>query len=190
MLTDEAGEERLNLYTVEPDGRFEPITNVGYIYGWSISPDGRWLAYASRESVEFSPGTVRLMDLRSRTERVLFNDSKALRPYWSTPAWRADSGAFLLTMVVDEDRALQNVALVTTSGQDAGQPRLVTDKAVRRELVLPKKPWLDDREFIFISTQSGRYELYRGDAGGKATRVQLPLKPGDAGSPRTRRSFT
>ena len=182
VLTDEAGEERLNLYTVEPDGRFERITDVGYIYGWSISPDGRWLAYASRESVEFSPGTIRLMDLKSRTERVLFTDSKALRPYWSTPAWRADSGAFLLTMVVDEDRALQNVALVTTSGPAAGQPRLVTDKAVRREIVLPKSPWLNDREFIFISTQSGRYELYRGDAEGNATQVSSPLKPGDAGS--------
>ncbi len=182
VLTDEAGEERLNLYTVEPDGRFERITDVGYIYGWSISPDGRWLAYASRESVEFSPGTIRLMDLKSRTERVLFTDSKALRPYWSTPAWRADSGAFLLTMVVDEDRALQNVALVTTSGPAGGQPRLVTDKSVRREIVLPKSPWLNDREFIFISTQSGRYELYRGDAEGNATQVSSPLKPGDAGS--------
>jgi dienelactone hydrolase len=182
ILTDEAGEERLNLYTVEPDGQFERITDVGYIYGWSISPDGRWLAYASRESVEFSPGTIRLMDLKSRTERLLFQDSKALRPYWSTPAWRADSGAFLLTMVVDEDRALQNIALVTTSGADGGRPRLVTDKAVRREVVLPKKPWLDDRQFVYISTESGRYELYRGDVEGKRTLVPLSLPPGDAGS--------
>jgi dipeptidyl aminopeptidase/acylaminoacyl peptidase len=182
VLTDEAGEERVNLYTIEPDGHFERLTDVGYIYGWSLSPDGRWLAYSSRESVEYSPGTIRLMDLESKSERVLFRDSKPLRPFWSTPAWRADGSAFLVTMVVDEDRALQNVALVTTSGPDAGKPQLVTDKAVRREIVLPKSPWISDREFLYISTESGKDELYRGDVAGKHTLVPLSLPQGDAGS--------
>ena len=85
----------------------------------------------------------------------LYQDSKALRPYWSKPAWRADGKAFLLTMVVDEDRSLQNVALISTTGRDAGRPQLMTDSRVRRELVLPESPWVDMHRFIYISTESG-----------------------------------
>ncbi|MGH8309084.1 MAG: S9 family peptidase [Steroidobacteraceae bacterium] len=171
ILTDEAGEERTNLYAIEPEGQFRRLTDVGYVYGWSISPDGRWLAYASRENVEFSPGTIRLLDLRSRAERVLLNDSRALRPYWSTPVWRADSGAFLLTMVLEEDRGLQNVVLVTTSGGEAGQPRVVTDGSVRRELTLPRNAWLDDRRFIYVSTESGEHELHLQELAGRSIRL-------------------
>ncbi|MGH8311268.1 MAG: TolB family protein, partial [Steroidobacteraceae bacterium] len=159
VLTDEAGEERTNLYAVAPDGRFERLTDVGYVYGWSLSPDGRSLVYASRESVEFSPGTIRLIDLTTRSERVLFRDSKAMRPYWSTPSWRADGGAVLLTMVLDEDRAQQNVALVSTSGDASGAPRLVTRTTLPRELILPRHAWVDERSFVYISTENGEHEL-------------------------------
>lgn len=176
VLTDEAGEERTNLYTVEPDGRFKRFTDVGYIYGWSISPDGRWLAYSSRETVEFSPGAVRLIDLKSRAERVLFRDSKALRPYWGSPAWRADNSAFLLPMVVNEDRALQNIALFSVT--DGEQAKLLTDKAVRRELVLPREAWVDARQFVYLSTERGALELYVGDPEGKSTQVTQPAANG------------
>ncbi len=171
VLTDEAGEERINLYSVAPDGRFERFTDVGYVYGWSLSPDGRRLAYAERQGAEFSPGGIRLVELPSRRERVLFRDSKPLRPFWSRPAWRADGQAFLLTMLVDEDRSRQNIALVRVEGPKAGEPQLVTDPSVPRELVLPERPWLDDRRFIYISSASGAHTLYLGDLDGRSAPV-------------------
>ena len=163
IRTDEAGEERINLYTVEPDGKFSRITDVGYIYGWDLSPDGVSSRMRAGKASSIRRVASAWSTCRHVRERVLYQDSKALRPFWSKPAWRADGKAFLLTMVVDEDRSLQNIALISTTGRDAGRPRLMTDSRIRRELVLPENPWVDTHRFIYISTESGSDELYLHD---------------------------
>ena len=178
VRADEAGEERINLHTVEPDGQFLPLTDIGYLYGWSLSPDGRYLDYSERQGAEYSPGSIRVIELPSKQERVLFQDSPELRPYWSQPAWRPDGRGFLVTLVAGEDRANQNIGFFALSGPAPASPVLMTDRKVPRELVLPESPWLDMNRFIYISTESGAHELYLGEVGKLAHRVSARIPAG------------
>ena len=69
MLADENGDEHYNLYALDSDTGIErnltEDVDVTYIYGYSLSPDGKTVAYSTRSGEEgASPGALWLLYLK------------------------------------------------------------------------------------------------------------------------------
>jgi dipeptidyl aminopeptidase/acylaminoacyl peptidase len=152
VRSDEDNTEIFNIYERNDDGTLRKLTNEGYIYDWALSPDGARIAYTARSGPqEFTPGSVGIVDLRTRAVRTIYKDSKERRMTWGTISWKPDQSAVVLPVVCNEDRTYKDLLLVPTDGGDS---RSLLDCTTKHS-VYPAWEWLDDSSLVYTDNQSG-----------------------------------
>jgi dipeptidyl aminopeptidase/acylaminoacyl peptidase len=173
---DQNSDEIMNLYSLDPEtGAEKQLTHTSYIYGGQLSHDARRLAYVTRESKdEMSRSDVRVLDVVTGTERVVYRDSAARKLVWTEVSWQPGDRGLLLSFTAGGDRSRYNLLYIPlASGAEA---RVLTDESKKRYELVPLDPWLDADEFLYRSDESGVTAVYRGSLKGSA-----PVRVTDAG---------
>jgi len=180
IRADENNDEVLAFYEVDPETRTErrltSLDEVKYIFSHSLSHDGRYVAYATRSDVaEDSRGHIRLLDLKTGQDKILFADTDELKTYWGTVRWRLDDQGVVLTYKHDSERKKANLLYVPIDGTE---PTVLTDTSVERNWIYPLE-WVDDNQFVFYSdgeTGTTGYAVFKYDM---RTKEHALLTPGD-----------
>jgi dipeptidyl aminopeptidase/acylaminoacyl peptidase len=177
IVADQNSDEILNLYSLDPEtGAEKQLTHTSYIYGAQLSHDTRHIAYVTRQTKdEMSPSDVRILDLVTGAERVVYRDSMARKIVWTDVSWQPRDQGLLLSFTAGGDRSRFNLLYVPlASGAEA---RVLTDASKKRYELAPLDPWLDADEFLYRSDESGVTAVYRGSLKGSAP--VLVTRPAD-----------
>jgi len=169
MKADDHNEEIMNFVALDPEtGTERSLTRVGYIYDHQLSDDGRLLVYASRATKdELSPGDLRVLDLTTGKETVLFRDTPAMKMVWGGVSWRPGDSGVLVSFLADSDRNKRNLLYVPVD--PAEKFSVLTDTTVKRSALSPLNVWLDADEFLYTSDEADFTGVYRGSLkGGRA----------------------
>ncbi len=172
IVADEKNDEIMNLYSLDPaTGAEKRLSHTSYIYGWQLSDDARRLAYVTRATKdELSPSDVRVIDLASGSEKIVYKDSPARKIVWTNVAWQPNGRGLVLSFNGDGDRHRRNLLYVPLDGK--AQPRVLTDEKTARYDASPLDRWLDDETPLYTSDESGVESVYRASlAGGAPVRV-------------------
>ncbi len=165
---DENNDEIFNLYQGLTDGSLQKLTDVSYIYGWSLSPDGRWIAYVGRRGPqESSPSDVHVLNLETFEDRVVYSDDSSLRLTWDNPAWSSSQDALAVSALKDGDRERTQVLWIPLKQQV--QPRVLTDLSRKREITLVERVAGD--LFFYASNETGRWQFYSVGMDGRSKRI-------------------
>jgi dienelactone hydrolase len=173
---DENSDEIVNLYSLDPQtGVEKQLTHTSYIYGGQLSHDARRVAYVTRQSKdEMSPSDVRVLDLVTGAERIVYQDSTARKIVWTDISWQPRDRGLLLSFTAGGDRSRFNLLYIPLA--PGGVARVLTDESKKRYELAPLDPWLDPDEFLYRSDESGVTGVYRGSLKGSA-----PVRVTDAG---------
>lgn len=170
ILADENNDELLNLYELDPaTGDERKLTDVGYIFSFELSPDGRFVACTTRATrEESSQGHVVVVDLVERTSRVVYADSAAIKMVWGAISWQPDGKGLLVPFMHDSLRKNRNLLYVPLDG---GEAQVLTDTKVTRT-TMSALDWADDDHFLYQADGDETVGVYRGSLKtGKHTRV-------------------
>ena len=172
IKADEKSDEIMNLYSLDPaTGAEKKLTNTSYIYGWELSHDGRRVAYVTRATKdEMSPADVRVLDLATGAEKIVYKDSPAKKLVWTGLSWQPNEHGLLLSYNGDGDRHHRNLLYVPIDGK--GAARVLSDPKTQRYDDDPLNEWLSDEDYLFTSDESGVDTVYRASLrGGAPVRV-------------------
>jgi dipeptidyl aminopeptidase/acylaminoacyl peptidase len=172
IQADEQNDEVINLYSLDPEtGAEKKLTHTSYIYGWELSHDGRRVAYVTRATKdEMSPSDVRVLDLATGAEKIVYQDSPEQKIVWTTIAWQPNERGLLVSYNAGGDRHRRNLLYLPLDGKEA--PRPLSDPKIARYRNTPLTEWLDDEHYLFLSDESGVQSVYRGSLrGGAPVRV-------------------
>ncbi len=173
IQADEKSDEIMNLYSLDPEtGAEKRLTNTSYIYGWKLSHDGRRVAYVTRATKdELSPADVRVLDLATGAEKVVYQDSPEKKLAWTGLTWQPNEHGLLLGFNGDGDRHHRNLLYVPIDGK--GAARVLSDPKTPRYEDDPLDEWIDDDEYLFTSDEAGGVmSVYRASLrGGAPVRV-------------------
>src|SRR6185312_15759158 len=81
---DENNDEVINLYELDPaTGKERRLTHTAYIFGFTLSEDAKRVALVTRSGKdEMSSGDVRVLDLTTGEEKVVYHDSPENKLMW------------------------------------------------------------------------------------------------------------
>ncbi len=161
---DERNDEVGNLYRLSlRTGALTKLTDVPYIYGWDISPDGRRVGYVARYGArEPYRSCLRVLELQTGASRdVVCGQGGEQRMVWSAVNWRPDGRGVVLRVNRRGERKQGNLAYVD-----------LTRPAPTLDLLLPvgterfalgtdaDEAWLDADRFYYTSDESGFANRY------------------------------
>ncbi|MBI3548472.1 MAG: S9 family peptidase [Elusimicrobia bacterium] len=171
IKADENNDEVINFYEVDPNtGDEKRLTNVGYVYGSRTSRDGRYVAYESRATKdETSRGDVRVLDLKTGQERIVYKDSVEIKATWGALSWQPNGRGLLVPFLASSLRAKYNLLYVPL--QEGKEPKVITDVAVKRAVLYPLNEWLNDEEFLYASDEADFVGIYKGSLKGGSTLI-------------------
>lgn len=162
LKADENNNEEFNLYRLDPTTRSAMrLTHVAYITGYSFSPDDSKVAYIERMGKEGAHCRLHVLELETRKDRVVAEDSKAHSFTWSNISWQPEGKGLVLTTLRDGDRNWGNLAYVSLEGEDKTEPRILTDPTVPRTFPEALEHWYDGERVLIKSNESGVQNVYR-----------------------------
>jgi dipeptidyl aminopeptidase/acylaminoacyl peptidase len=162
LTADENNNEAFNLYRLDPATRTAlRLTDVAYITDFSFSPDDSKIAYIERMGKEGERCRLHVLELETRGDRVVAEDSKADRFTWSNVSWQPEGKSLVLTTLRDGDRNRGNLAYVSLAEKATVQPRNLTDPTVPRTFPAALKHWFDPEQVLIKSSESGVQNIYR-----------------------------
>jgi dipeptidyl aminopeptidase/acylaminoacyl peptidase len=158
---DEKNDEIMNLYSLDPaTGAEHPLTHTSYIYGWQLSHDAGRIAYVTRATKdELSPSDLRVLDLVTGAEKVVYKDSPERKIVWTDISWQPGDRGLVLSFNGSGDRTRRNLIYVPL--ELGGAPRVLTDESKKRYELDPLDEWLSDKEVLYSSDESGVTGIYR-----------------------------
>jgi len=161
IKADERNDEIINLYSLDPaTGAERRLTHTSYIYGWQMSHDARRIAYVTRTTKdELSPSDLRVLDLVSGAEKVVYKDSPERKIVWTGVSWGPRDSGLVLSFNASGDRTRRNLLYVPL--EPGGTPRVLTDESKKRYELDPLDEWLSDKEVLYSSDESGLTGIYR-----------------------------
>ncbi|MBX5465168.1 MAG: S9 family peptidase [Clostridia bacterium] len=152
LLADQDGDERYQLYLMEPEGgwprRITTRDDVQYLLaGGAFSPDGRRLAFAGTESrpTDMEP---LILDVESGEVRSA-GGAPGRNRY---PAGWSPDGSSLL--VLDQEGNTQANLYLLRLDEPGAEPELLTPH--EGEAVYAPGPWLEDGSGFFLISDQGR----------------------------------
>ena len=163
FIKDQNNDERFNLYWLDRAGTLARLTDVAYVSDFGLSPDGKRVAYSERMGPEKSRYRIHVLDLESRRDRVIAQDTAGQQFTWYNLSWQPNGRGIALTTLTDGDRNRGNISYIRTDGSEDQRPRVLTDKAVPRTFPEASKYWVRDSEVLFRSNENGAANLYAVD---------------------------
>jgi dipeptidyl aminopeptidase/acylaminoacyl peptidase len=157
---DENNNESFNLHRLDRSGQVTKLTNVNYVAGFGFSPDGKQVAYSDRTGPEGSRFKIHLLDLATRTDRVIAMDSADQQFTWYGLSWQPDGKGIVLTTLSNGTRTRGNLSWIRTDGTEDQRPVVLTDPTVSRTFPEATKYWLNDEEVLVVSNESGAANLF------------------------------
>jgi dienelactone hydrolase len=171
---DENNDEVINLYELDPEtGSERKLTTTSYIYGFEMTEDGKKIALATRSAKdELSPGDVRVLDLTTGKEKIVFKDSPALKLAWGAPTWQPGDRGLLVTIIAGGSRQKHNLLYVPLEPKK--DVRVLTDTSTVRNEFYPLNRWLNQDEYIYVSDEADFAGVYKGSLRGGAPILLTP----------------
>ncbi|MBT8235297.1 MAG: prolyl oligopeptidase family serine peptidase, partial [Bacteroidia bacterium] len=159
---DEINDEIINLTRLNPEnGQVEKLTDVPYIFGYRWNEAGDKVAYVARlGDKEERLGELRILDLKTKEETKIIQDTPEMRFTWGSPSWQPDRKGVVISAVKNADRTYGNLLYVDF---ETGSQKLVTDADKERSFPGVYKEWLDSNTFLYESNEDGFSNVYRYD---------------------------
>jgi len=159
---DEINDEIINLTRLNPEnGEVEKLTDVPYIFGYRWNEDGDKVTYVARlGDKEERLGELRTLDLNTKEEQKIVQDTPEMRFTWGSPSWQPDGKGVVISAVKNADRTYGNLLYVDF---ETGSQRLVTDPDKGRSFPGVYKDWLDSNTFLYESNEDGFSNVYSYD---------------------------
>lgn len=160
-IGDEKNDEIINIWRLNlQTGAAEKLTDVPYIYGWGFNPAGTKIAYVARLGQNESRlDELRILDLLTLKETVVYCDTPAFRMTWTEIAWQPDEKGVLLSVLKNADRTFSNIGYVNF--EDCSL-KILTDTLLPASLdgteVIPD--WYSSGSGFFLSDQTGYPNVY------------------------------
>ncbi len=159
---DEINDEIINLTRLNPEnGEVEKLTDVPYIFGYRWNEDGDKVTYVARlGDKEERLGELRTLDIKTKEETKIIQDTPEMRFTWGSPSWQPDGKGVVISSVKNADRTYGNLLYVDF---ETGSQRLVTDSDKARSFPGVYKEWLDSNTFLYESNEDGFSNVYSYD---------------------------
>lgn len=156
---DEKNDEVLNIYKLNPKNKqLKKLTNVPYIFGWSLDSSKSKIAYIARlGDLDKRLSELRILDLNSGKEKVINQDNKGFRYTWSTPSWQPQNKGIAAGVLKGTDRTFGNIAYVDFK---TNKLEIVTETSKSRSFPEILGKWLNNDEFAYLSNENGYNNLY------------------------------
>ncbi len=160
-IGDEKNDEIINIWRLNlQTGAAEKLTDVPYIYGWGFNPAGTKIAYVARLGQNESRlDELRILDLLTLKETVVYCDTPAFRMTWTEIAWQPDEKGVLLSVLKNADRTFSNIGYVNFEDRSL---KILTDTLLPASLdgteVIPD--WYSSGSGFFLSDQTGYPNVY------------------------------
>jgi serine/threonine-protein kinase len=151
-LRPDTGADVLRLDVARPDAPAQPVLAETFDEAYpALSPDGRWLAYASTETGQFEVYVVAYPGLEAK-ETISSGGG-------SMPAWSADGMELFYVAALGDEDVMMAVSVTTSPGLQLGAPRELFRGRYRRSgnlrsydvapdgrfLMIEELPWKDTR---------------------------------------------
>ena len=173
FMADEKNEEITKIFEFSPEtGEVKAISKTSYVYGWEFSPDQRQLAYFGYEGqAELSPGSVRVIDLETSVEKIVYRDEAQTRLAWGDLLWHPRQKDLIVPVATEQKREKMNWLHLKLDSSE--KPKLLLPIETPREgNVVPA--WLDDQTFLLASTENEFARIYRLSLNGDFARISPP----------------
>jgi len=156
---DEKNDEVLNIYKLNPQNKqLDKLTNVPYIFGWSLDSSKKQIAYIARlGDLDKRLSELRILDINSGKEKVINKDNKNFRYTWSTPSWQPQNKGIAAGVLKGTDRTYGNIAYVDFK---TNKLEIITDATKSRSFPEILGEWLNEDEFAYLSNENGYNNLY------------------------------
>lgn len=160
-IGDETNDEIINLYRLNLDTQeIEKLTDVPYIYGWEFDPSYTKIAYIARlGQKENRQDELRLLDLTTLEETIVYRDQPNFRLTWTDISWNPQGDGVLVNILKDADRVYTNAAYIDFKTQSL---KVITNpiKKGSSNGTDMLYPWYNNNEAYFLSDQSGYSNIY------------------------------
>ncbi|MBS4000128.1 MAG: S9 family peptidase [Desulfobulbaceae bacterium] len=157
---DERNDEVLNIYRMSiKTGKVEKLTDVPYIFGYNFSTNKDKIIYIARLGTKDDRlGEVRILDLKSGKEVILFRDNPNMSFTWGKPLQSRDGKYIIVTASKNRDRAYGNLLLLDLENRTT---KIITDETLKRKTpaIFPK--WLNDNEFLYSSNEADINNVFK-----------------------------
>lgn len=159
-IGDEKNDEIINLYRLNiRSQKIEQLTDVPYIFGWRWDRDHKRIAYVSRAGHrEERLGQIKLLELDTGRDVVMYEDDPSMRLTWTSPAWQEYGRGVVVTVLKDADRKYGNVAYFDFQKREL---KVLTDTSRPRNWPSPLHWWIDADKFVYFSNEDGYENAYR-----------------------------
>lgn len=160
LEADDHNDEIFNFYELDLEtGKEKMISHTAYIYGYKLSDDGRYIAFSTRSGKdESSRGDVRVLDLVTLEEKILFRDSNEIRMIWGRMSWQPNGQGVLVPFAASGARNRVNLIYVPIdTGRDT---EVITDTSTLRTEISPLNRWLNDNDFLELSDEGAFEGVY------------------------------
>ena len=169
ILSDEANEERMNLYTIALDDEsVMPLTDNDYTYGATISEDNTTLGYIARHGLdEPFNACLHIRDITTSldgedTEILCDQGSEESRFTWSGVYFGPSNDWAIVLTQHNLDRNQAGLARIDFGSPEPAFDFLLEPGMVRYGVHVLKRT-VDDQGFLYTSAEEGFDNLYRYD---------------------------
>lgn len=180
FLKDADNDESFNVYRVNlATHQLDKLTSSAYVAGYRLSPDLRQLVYSSRrERLEGSIVDIRLLDLKTGEDKVLFSDEELRVKFpWAEFAWSQDAKTLFVTGQYGSDR--QNGTIVSFDLTIKETPKILLAENPNRLFPKLKKTSYWGDKLYFSSPETGSSSVMELDVSTGQLRKVLGLDGGE-----------
>lgn len=158
-IGDESNDEIINLTRLNPETKeVEKLTDVPYIFGYRWNETKDKVAYVARlGDKEERLGELRTLDLKTKEEVRVVQDTPEMRFTWGSPSWQPEGKGVIVTALKNSDRTWSNLMYIDFETKTR---TLLTDSDRKRSTPGVYSEWLNENTFLYTSNEDGFINVY------------------------------
>ncbi|PKL86041.1 MAG: S9 family peptidase [Ignavibacteriae bacterium HGW-Ignavibacteriae-1] len=157
---DERNDEVLNIYRMHINsGKIEKLTDVPYIFGFNYDDTKTKIIYVARLGTkEDRLSEVRILDLTTGKEKILFRDNTEMLFTWGKPLQSKDGKTLIVTANKNGDRSYGNLLLLDLEKRAT---KVITNETMKRKTPVIFQKWYSDNEFLYSSNETDINNIFK-----------------------------
>ncbi|MCW5518098.1 S9 family peptidase [Muriicola sp. Z0-33] len=177
---DESNDEIINLTRLNPETKeVEKLTDVPYIFGYRWNDAKDKVAYVARlGDKEERLGELRILDLKTKEESSIVQDTPEMRFTWGSPSWQPEGKGVVVNTLKNADRTFGNLIYIDF---ETKSKTLLTNSKKERSNLSAYPEWLNENTLLYTSNEDGFSNVYIHDLKKKESK-QLTSFTSDLGS--------